>query len=316
DLPFNKTYSAAASEMTSTDGTNYAFLDGVSMQLFFYNKEIFNQLGLEEPKDFAELIEVVKTLKENGYGGVAYGGADVGGEWLFNALVLKGGAENYKNFAEGIDSGEITSGIRDNEPFYTALKTMREYYKAGVLYENAETTKVVPSISLFAGKKTAIAMVPTGTIGVKKDYYPDIAEFGMFAVPSLVADPTAGAVGSQLNCIFSGSKNIEAAKTWLNWMALPENTSLYIAKAKIISSVAGVEIKPEDFPEAEMLLNLASDMSVLPILNFKNGELWTPNLVEMRRNILFGANTDVEKEIDKFEKFLQDLNLKDREIKK
>lgn len=41
-----------------------------------YNKTLFDQLGLEVPKTYDELVEVSKTLREKGYAPLFFGGAD------------------------------------------------------------------------------------------------------------------------------------------------------------------------------------------------------------------------------------------------
>ncbi len=69
----------------NSGGTTLGFLPfdkcGIS---FFYNKTIFDKLGLEAPNTYEGLVKVCETLKENGYDAPISAGAE--SEWLINFL--------------------------------------------------------------------------------------------------------------------------------------------------------------------------------------------------------------------------------------
>lgn len=81
-------YSQAAIDYAMVDGSVYcsypAFLDYATI---FYNKEIFDSLGLSKPANLGELQKVIETLAENDYTPLALGGkGDFDRYWLVQIM--------------------------------------------------------------------------------------------------------------------------------------------------------------------------------------------------------------------------------------
>lgn len=67
-------FDAGTLEQVSSEGKIYAVPFAVQTEHFFYNKEIFDQYGFEEPKSWDDLIKILDTLKADGKTGIAIGG--------------------------------------------------------------------------------------------------------------------------------------------------------------------------------------------------------------------------------------------------
>lgn len=65
-----------------SDGKVYGFAPTTWVGGFFYNKDIFDELGLEEPQTWDELLNVCKTLQENGTRPIIERG-----EWFWNSFL-------------------------------------------------------------------------------------------------------------------------------------------------------------------------------------------------------------------------------------
>jgi len=79
-------------DQASYEGKVYAVPFAVQTLTFFYNKQIFDENGLQEPKTWDELIQIMETLKSRGITPIAIGGKDgyavnlmvdvIGATWL------------------------------------------------------------------------------------------------------------------------------------------------------------------------------------------------------------------------------------------
>ena len=67
DPEWSEKLAAASVAGFTFDGTIYGIPWSQDGKVFFYNEKIFNELGLEEPKTWGEFIELLDTLKANGY---------------------------------------------------------------------------------------------------------------------------------------------------------------------------------------------------------------------------------------------------------
>jgi raffinose/stachyose/melibiose transport system substrate-binding protein len=307
-LDFIKTYAPGPKAMTTVDGKVYGYNHGVNMILFIYNREIYKSLGLSIPKNYADLVATVKKLKENGYGGIAYCGGDVKSQWLWHALAIEEmGAESYKALIEGIDKGQITT-VKDNKIFYETLKTLSRYAKDQLFYDSFASIKYPQALSLFAQKKAAIMMMGTWTFGSKDNDYPGIDQ-GIFALPTQSQANIAYAEAAQISLVNAKSKNVEAAKKWVNFMATPENSSIYITKTKMTPTVMGVKA---DFPSSDILIEqMKKGMVVQPIWYSPNKDLWDSSYWAMSENILFNG-ADVDSEVAVFEAALKKADIKNK----
>lgn len=59
-------YQGAIQELTMRGGRQYFLSAGYSWNALYYNREVFNELGIEPPQSWDELIVVADTLLANG----------------------------------------------------------------------------------------------------------------------------------------------------------------------------------------------------------------------------------------------------------
>ena len=117
----------AAIEQGSYNGHVYAipYLN-VSLAGIFYNKDMFKQYGLEEPKTLADLENICATLKENGITPFALANASkwTGSMYFMSLAARYGGLEPFQNAVAG--TGKFT-----DDCFIKAGEKIQEWVNNG-----------------------------------------------------------------------------------------------------------------------------------------------------------------------------------------
>ena len=117
----------AAIEQGSYNGHVYAipYLN-VSLAGIFYNKDMFEQYGLEEPKTLADLENICATLKENGITpfALANGSKWTGSMYFMSLAARYGGLEPFQNAVAG--TGKFT-----DDCFIKAGEKIQEWVNNG-----------------------------------------------------------------------------------------------------------------------------------------------------------------------------------------
>lgn len=102
-------------QLGNKDGDDGHYILPIETQDIYveYNKTLFEQLGLKVPTTYDELVEVSKTLRDNGYAPLFFGGADEcqNGEKAWTCDEMKQAMTNYKKlFDDGVmQDGSLSS---------------------------------------------------------------------------------------------------------------------------------------------------------------------------------------------------------------
>lgn len=229
------------------DGKTYAVPLATQTLQMFYNKALFEELGLEAPTTWDEFIDVNESLLEAGVTPMALGAKD---DWIlpiFHDIVGSaryGGAE----FEE-----RVLSGATDfNDPDYVAslqLITDLEKYLTpdvvGVSYTDSQIQFTSGQAAQFPGGSFEIATF--------RNQAPDL-EIGSYQVPlhddAVAETPVSPAYADGNFAVNAKSENKEAAFTLLNWLATPEFGQLVADELNQFSAIPGVEYSDEVMQEA------------------------------------------------------------------
>lgn len=229
------------------DGKTYAVPLATQTLQMFYNKALFEELGLEAPTTWDEFIDVNESLLEAGVTPMALGAKD---DWIlpiFHDIVGSaryGGAE----FEE-----RVLSGATDfNDPDYVAslqLITDLEKYLTpdvvGVSYTDSQIQFTSGQAAQFPGGSFEIATF--------RNQAPDL-EIGSYQVPlhddAIAETPVSPAYADGNFAVNAKSENKEAAFTLLNWLATPEFGQLVADELNQFSAIPGVEYSDEVMQEA------------------------------------------------------------------
>jgi raffinose/stachyose/melibiose transport system substrate-binding protein len=191
---------------------------------FLYNKAIFKELGLSVPKTEEEFLAVLDKIKKSGkYIPLVIGTKD---QWESATM-------GYQNIGPTLWEGETgRKGLIDGTAQYNkggflatfeALAKWKPYLAPGY-----QALAYPDSQNLFAQGRGAIYPAGSWDIGVFRQMNPklDLGAFGPYSFGGktevVVDDHPDIALG--LN---AASKNKEAARTFLAWVATPEFAQLY-----------------------------------------------------------------------------------------
>lgn len=225
DLPGMENFGDVAKSAWITDDGATVFCVPMASVIhgFFYNKEAFDKLGLQEPATKAEFTAVLDALKADGtYTPIAMGTSDL---WEAATMGFQNiGPNNWKG-EEGRKALIAGTAKFTDEPY---VKTWQELAAwAPYMPEGFEAVKYPDSQQLFMLGKAAI--YPTGSWEISVFEKDAQFEMGIFPPPvdnagdtCYISDHTDIALGMN-----AATKHPEEAKTFLSWVASPEFAELY-----------------------------------------------------------------------------------------
>ena len=206
----------------------------------FYNVDLFDDLGIEEPTTIAELEAAAETIKDEGVIPIAVHDAEgwQGGHLLSMALSSRVGGDGM----EALLNGETPW---DSADVVAALETWQRFNDAGYLPPTPTAVDYDTGNSLFFSGDAAI--LPNGSwlvndipeVDFEVGYIPFPAEDG----PGIF---TAG-LGSG-PYISANTEHPEAALEFVNFLASPEFGRFMVEELKVIPpfpvDTEGIEVSP------------------------------------------------------------------------
>ena len=244
------------------DGTIYAIPWSQDGKVFFYNKTIFNELGLEEPETWNEFIALLDTLVAAGYEApVAEGLVD---QW---AILHYLGTINQRMIDEATlakDYDPATGAFTD--PLYvTALEKWQQLtgymgeIATAIDHETARNT-------MFATGESPIMYLQFAEIPQLEQVLPEGFEYGFFNFPAFEegkGDPDALTGAPEGFMISNEAENIDACVDFLKWLVSPEQGYILSTVGGDMSSVAGALDGDGVLPEQREALEMIQEASFL-----------------------------------------------------
>lgn len=257
DLPWDKFVAGAreAEKYPGIDGV-YKFNFASTVDYLLYNKEIFEELGIEVPEDYqftqSEFLDVVKKCNEAGYSGVAdsIGNRPYPGRYPTNlALVNLIGSEAFGKYFRGEQSWD-TPEVRQ------VLEWVAELSSNG-LWPESFATMTIDEYHVYFHTLQDACMLYNGTWYTARAFKPEEEggqspdfHFGMLRYPKM----DGAAFNEQLKASFptgyavlSSSENPDIAKDVLvHWASNPAYGAM---QALGNNAPSAIKFGPEDIPE-------------------------------------------------------------------
>lgn len=230
-----KNWNTGAEACRYKDGI-YGIATGMTlMNGIFYNKQMFEEHGWEEPATWDEFIALCEACKAAGIAPLTLGGGDTWPcQMSADAIVhtVEEGAE--KDLSEAFWKGTRTftdeKSLKVYEREIQFLSYMEEGFM-GVAYSD------VPA-RLVAGKA---AMLYDGSWNAAQIESVDANfDYGYFALPGDNSNTFAGKYDLTFG-VNAKSSNTEAAVKWLEFFSQPENYTSYINSNGFVPTMAGIE---------------------------------------------------------------------------
>lgn len=249
----------------------------------FYNRKLFQQLGLQAPTTADEFFKVAEAVKKAGKVPVALGTAD---QWETSQIVFTGLGAPYWKGEEG-RRALIAGTARFTDPQFVAAFDF-ESRLAPYLARGYQAQTYGDSQILFSSGRAA--MVPAGSWDIA--YYRQNAAFDIGAFPPPV--PKAGDkcyisdhtdIGMGVN---SKSKNKADAYAFIQWLGSAEFADLYTNKVTGFFSLSNHPITVQD-PLAKQMLDWRKRCASTIRLNAQILNRGEPNM----ENELWNVNAQV-----------------------
>ena len=205
-----------AKERVTVDGKIYGIPGEMETIGVFYNKEIFSELGIEEPESLDDLVAAAETAREAGILPLSAPDKEgwQGGHYLSMALSSAVGAEGM----EALFSGDTSW---DSPEVVSALKIWQDFNENGLLPESPTSVDYDTGTSrFFAGEA---AMIPTGSWLVGE--IDDAVKFEAGYIPFPARDGPGiftGGLGSG-PFVSASTRKADAAIEFLDFLASPEH---------------------------------------------------------------------------------------------
>lgn len=270
--PIGKFDEVSLGAWTGSDGDPYCVPVASVLAGFYYNKAIFEELGLDIPETQADFIDVLQAIKDNGtYTPLALGSAD-GWQLAYNVLYNLG--PNYWKGEEG-RLGLIDGTQKLTDPDFVAAFDAVDALKP-FLPDGYEAITYDDMGQLFSLGQAAI--IPDGSWNINQ-LVANGVDAGVFGAPV----PAAGDQRYQQEMpdmaigLNAASEHKEAAMTFLNWIASPDFAEVYVNKVPGFFSMLSAPVS-YDNALAQEFADLKVDALLTPRLALDRLSAGTPPL--------------------------------------
>ena len=178
DKEFVKVYNQNTLAGNEYNGKKYSLnIFTVAYTGLFYNKAIFEELGLEVPKTWDEFIAVCDKVKEDGrYTVLSAGAAD---QWPLNMFSNAIMSANYQDDMKEIGQKLLTGEIRHTDPeiklIYDCMEQFASYLEpgvAGISYSDAPGRFALGNMAMYADGAWSAADIKNAGAEFDFGYFP------------------------------------------------------------------------------------------------------------------------------------------------
>ena len=274
----------------------------LSNSMFFYNKDILAECGLEVPKTFEDFRAACKTITEKGagrYWGLIEGGNQANRcDILFRALVQSAGGKISINNRALTVNGRVPY---DTEEVRKAVELLQGIVEDGSLYPDTASISAPEARELFAQGKAAFLCQGLWCIGTWANDHPEL-NYGVMVPPKGADNGYVANVESiPWMGIYSKTKYPEAAARYLKALY---DTETYHYQADVVKSgsyvsvIKGVNEANMVDPVMKEYYEAASQCIDIPIATSRNVKFYdfystvvgtTPSLASIAQGILSQA---------------------------
>lgn len=288
---FPKDVLAAA---TAKDGKVYGVPLSLNSTQFYYNKKIFDENGLKEPKSWDELVATSKALKEKGIVPISFGAKE---GWL---LSLSHGVIAPASYSGGDYLDKLLKGESDlkSPEFLEGIKRMQELVP--YFPENYVGLELNDMRTLFATEKAAMFINGSFELEGIKKLNPDLS-LDFFPMPTNDGKAVITTWVDGSYAVNSKSKHKQEALKFMEFMATKKFGELFANQFKRISAVPGVTT---DDPLVNKMAELSQSSSTpyLMVVHFAEGKPTTKQTLENALQGMYLGKMSPEQVVDEVQK--------------
>lgn len=215
------------------DGGQYALPVDMQAKLFFYNKDVFEKLGLEAPTTWDEFLTVLDTIKKSGTTPIEFGAKE---QWTIAHYI---GTLNQRVLPQKVFDADQdpAKGTFQNAGYTTALERFAQLTK----YMNPDMTAIgheAARNAWIAGDAPIMYLQ-----GSEVNYFQDVDfPYGTFNFPSVAGgdgDPKQLTGAPEGFAVSAKTKHPKEALRFLDFMLSKANGTAFTEKTGELSAVKG-----------------------------------------------------------------------------
>jgi len=294
--PFMDSILDTYKEVVSEDGKAFG-IPAQSSQVgaWFYNKRVYEELGLSIPKTWDELMANNEKIKAAGKTAVI---GTYGELWTSQLPIL---ADFYNLQAEVPEfAEEYTAGKAKYATTPEALRgfeRIEEIGKKGYMNEDFAVATYDQGMKMLADGTGAHYPMLAQILPIIAENYPDkIDDIGVFPQPSDSADVNGLTVWMPDTIVISQeSKNVDAAKKWMEFFVSKKGIELYESKSKSNGPyvIEGIDVPEDSYGAVKDMMVYFDAGNVAPALEFVS-PIKGPNLAQLCTAVGSGEMTALE----------------------
>lgn len=244
-VPFQDRIDPAALAAYTVGGKVYGVpISTLSTSTFYYNVDVFAELGISPPRTYEEFDAIAQTLSDAGYIPVLHQGRN---PWMWPMWYFETSAQTM-----GDPIAKTESNLRGETKFtdaedVQALAAIGQFVTDGILDPDSLTVDWDGMRSAFATRQSAIYYGGTWELPWLDENVTDFT-YGVFPFPKLEeapGEPRHGGGPDNGICIYSGiaEAHVPAAVKFLEYLTRPDVASAYLGTdAPIAVSIEGVPV--------------------------------------------------------------------------
>lgn len=218
------------------DGKIYAFAPDAWIGGLFYNKKIFQEVGVSPPNSYSEFLELLKTLKDAGIKPIAFHNDNLYD--IPQALFITETINYNPDYDQEVNEGERTYVEGWTEPF---KMWKRDFIDQGYVTKDMLGISAEEVVDEFVTEKVAMIVGGPWNIAGFEEKNPDL-DFDLMPFVGTEAGVkwNIGAVGVGFS-VGSQSKHQEEALKYLEFLSSDEGLKLFQEATGGILGVDGIE---------------------------------------------------------------------------
>lgn len=224
-----------------------------------YNKKLFAQYGLSEPKSYAEFKAACQKLLDNGIQPIYEPVADGWHHVLWFPELGPRFEQVTPGLADALNANKAT--FAGNPTMLSAVTELKEMFDLGYMGKNALADVYTGASKAMASGKVAMVLANTGFASLVEHDYPDMkaSDIGVFLMPLADNQQVNINPAGPTHFIYSGSAHIDAAKQYLAFLAEPENVDYFIDNTPTAMTLPFDGAKSKFSPDVQALFDSHKD---------------------------------------------------------
>ncbi len=269
--PFMDNMDESFKVTAGVNGKVYGFPQASSMVgAWLYNKKVYEELGLEVPKTWEELMDNCEKIKTAGKTAVIGSYKD---DWTAQLILL---ADYYNihtedpSFAENYSANKAK--FSTNPVALRSFEKLQEVFTRGFLNKDHLATTYDTALKMLAeGSGAHYPMLTAALSGIEEKYPDKINDIGVFAQPGDNPDKNGLTVWMpSAFYINKNSENLDAAKKWAEYYVSAKGLELFSNAQKAMGPfvIKGAKLPDDAFAGVKEMLPYFDEGKTAPALEF------------------------------------------------